>query len=175
MHAHIPHIHLPHPHIDLRRLGRDAVIAAELGLAATLLTTSASRVSGSRDQHGSASTPPPSTAAVVGSVQASIAPLSVEVAPSSGAAAILTVRGVDPAAASYVSLYDEASRELRHNADLTGELRIDDVAPGRYYLVVISEGPIVRRDDVATSSAIAVRSPSFALDAAGSVTVRLGE
>jgi hypothetical protein len=159
MHAHpLPHIHLWHPHIDLRHLGRDALIATELGLSATVVTA------------GERTTMRGSEAAVVqeAATTADVS-LSVEVhVDTLGALAI--IGGVDSSAVTAVSLVDEHGDQVPLLTTESG-LRFEDVPAGSYRIVVSSEGPIVRVDGSVISSAVVVRSEPFVLLATGLVFV----
>jgi hypothetical protein len=149
---------VPHPHVDLRHLGRDAVIAAEIGLSATVVTASGRTTGRGSD------------VAVVQEAPTAInVPLAVEVHVGTlGALAI--VRGLDSSAVNAVSLVNDDGETVTPLITETG-FRFEDVSAGSYRVVVSSEGPIVHVGDAAISSEVVVRSAPFVLLTPGLVVV----
>jgi len=159
MHSqHTPHVHLPHPHVDLRHLGRDAIIAAEIGLSATVVAAS-----------GRITVRSPQVAVVQEAAPAVDVPLDVEIHVGTlGVFAV--VRGLDSSAVNAVSLVNDRGESATPLTSESG-FRFEDVPAGSYHVVVSSEGPILHVDDSAISSAVVVRSEPFALLASGLVVV----
>jgi len=162
MHTHQPsHLHVPHPHVDLRHLGRDAIIAAELGLSATVVAAS-----------GRTTVRQPEVAVVHEAPTTVNIPLAVEVHVGTlGVLAI--VRGLDPSATTTVSLVNDDGTSLTPVITESG-LRFENVPAGDYHVVVSSEGPILHVGDAAVSSEVVVRSASFELLTTGVVVVEWG-
>ncbi|MEO8693218.1 MAG: hypothetical protein ABI658_06855 [Acidimicrobiales bacterium] len=153
------HTHLQHPLVDLRHLGRDAIIAAEIGLSATVVVAS-----------GKTTVREPEVAVVQqGPITVNV-PLAVEVQVGTlGVVAI--VRGLDSSAANTVSLVNDDGGEPVMPVLTESGLRFEDVPAGSYHVVVSSEGPILQVGNAAVSSEVIVRSTSFALLTPGNVVV----
>jgi hypothetical protein len=159
MHTHQPsHLHVPHPHVDLRHLGRDAIIAAEIGLSTTVVAASARTT----DRQ-------PEVAVVQEAPITVDVPLAVEVHVGTlGVLAI--VRGLDSSATTTVALVNEDGTSLTPVITESG-MRFENVPAASYHVVVSSEGPILHVGDAAISSEVIVRSASFELLTTGVVVV----
>jgi hypothetical protein len=169
-----PHPHLPHhPHVDLRALGRDAVIATEVVLAAVVLGGAIERHTffGSSDASAPAL---PSTSA---------APVAAEVASGTVVAAMPTIElvsGADGVAArahlpaggvGHVYLVAAGGETVGAAVADQPTLRFERLPAGEYHLVLEREGPIEQVPGAALSSSVAVRTPSFVVPVDGVVTV----
>ena len=147
-------------HVDLRRLGRDAVVVVVLGLSATVVTASGRLFHG----HG-----PEVTTVPEGSTVEAVSPVvEVHVGPV-GVLAI--VGGLDSSAVNTVSVVNERGEALIPSASSGAGVRFDDLPIGSYRVIASSVGPMVHDGDAVISSAVAVRSEPFALLAPGPVVV----
>jgi hypothetical protein len=159
-----PHLHVPHPHIDLRRLGHDAVVAAEVGLVATVIVTGA-RLVHTVAEHGR----PAVVEEVVASPDAATS-LELEVHADTGGVHALVV-GLDTSGVVTASLVGELGEPVRAHVLANTSVRFEDVPAGRYQIEVASVGPIVESGDSAISSAVTIRSDVFELLESGDLVV----
>lgn len=156
-----PHLHLPHPHIDLRRLGHDVVVAAEVGLVATVIVTGARLVHTSAE-HGRPAVVEPAVVEEVLASPDAATPLEVEVHADTGGVHALVV-GLDTSGVVTASLVGELGETVRGHELVNGSVRFEDVPAGLYRIEVASVGPMIESGDSAISSAVTIRSDVFEL------------
>lgn len=175
-HAHLPHLPHPHvPHVDLRAIGRDAVVAAEVAVAALLLGAAVDghRLLGTPDTDpvaGSAAGAP-AAEAIAGAVAAAVVIPTIEVHTTTGGLEAHVRLPVG--ARSTIALVD-ASGAVVAETVLTGSGVVwSPTVTGAATLVLHVEGPVEATGDVAVSSAVVLRSAAFAMAPGGTVTVRV--
>jgi hypothetical protein len=170
---HLPHRgQIPHvPHVHLRSVGHDALVAAELALAAVVLTGSIEGGSFSRavDATSASLTANTPTAARVADMASS------DLVPSVS----LSVVGTGTVAHVYVPSSGSNRIELTDSANVTESTlvigqpttRIPSLAAGEYHIVVTTEGPVEVVGEAAISSAMSVRSPVIVIGAGDVLTI----
>lgn len=171
LHIHHPGAHRrsSHPHLDLRTLGHEALIAAEVTAAALLLAgsvetaghaDSTAQSSGAGPVAASALTPAasPGVLAATWAGAGSVADVRV---PADGDSTISLVRA-DGAVAATTTVGAGADAIVLFHADA-----------GDYRMVVEHADPVTSAGGAEVSSASVVRTPVVRLDASASVTVRV--
>ena len=175
-HAHVPHWPHPHvPHVDLRTIGRDAVVAAEVAVAALLLGAAVDgrRLLGTPDTDPVAgpAAGAPAAVAIAGAVAAAVVIPTIEVHPT--AAGVAAHVRLPIGATATVALVDAAGTVVAETV-LTGSGVVwSPTVTGAATLVLHVEGPVETTGDVAVSSAVVLRSGAFAMVPGGTVTVRI--
>ena len=174
-----PHLpHLPHPgrlpNVDLRSVRHEALIAAEVALAAVVLTALVrGRVFG-RDVATSAVTLPgdapvttPMNAPAAGAIANSVPSVSVSV-DSTGTVVHVSV---PTGGTSRITVTDAANVTVATLPVGQATTRIADLPAGEYRVGVSNEGPVEVVGDVAISSATSARTPTIAIAAGDVLTV----
>lgn len=175
MHAHLHTPHLPHPHVDLRAIGRDAVVAAEVAVAALLLGAAVDgrHLIGRLDADGAerAATGAPVAEAVAGAAATAVVIPTIEVHATSGGLEAHVRLPIG--AVSTIALVDATGAVLAETV-LTGSGVVwAPTGTGTGTLVLHVEGPVEATGDVAVSSAVVLRSGAFAMAPGGTVTVQV--
>lgn len=177
MYPHLPHPHVPHhvhhphvPHPDLREFGRDALIAAEVTVAALVLAAAVDGRAVHRPTDGAGSEATATSSIGTGVVTPVAVVPTIDVRTS--AAPGVEVHVVVPTgAAARVTLVDAAGRTVAEVALTDTAAALTPPEAGTYALVLHTEGPVEMVGEVGISSATAVRSAPFAAQAGEPVTV----
>ena len=171
-HHHLPHV--PHvPHFDLRAMGHDAAVAAELALAALVLTGSIEAhavgqvVGASRDMPAV----PPAGAAAAQVSTAEVVDLTPSVALDAASDGVVARVHIPAGGTNRIDVVDSDGNAVATVAVGHALVRIENLAAGRYSVVVAHEGAVERVGDATVSSAMVVRSPAVVVAVGDVVTV----
>ena len=167
--SHVPHV----PHLDLRAMGRDAVVAAEVALAAVVLTGSIEGhlLGRSVEPEQPAETAPPGGTVAAHVAAAAIVDLTPAVTLAAGVDGIVAHVRLPTGGSSRIDVVGADGVAVAAIEEGQLVVRIEHLAAGEYHLVVSHEGLVEHLADAAVSSAMVVRSRAMVVGAGEVVTV----